>query len=523
MIFGPALALLIVGGLALFFRCAHGVLVPSAIALFPLALLLGLMAYCGEAIGLLNQAYFTLIPALAIADSIHLLHHFHEGLERLAQRSVPDSWSERRREAIVHALRRGGRACSLTSLSTAAGFSALALSEVPVVRNFGLFAAAAIVFAWLGSIVLFPLLLSFLPERSRPLPASLFQTFSPTLAKDRHVVPRASSPDPPRKLARLLHRPRLRTEDEGRQPHQRSTPPSHPVRESSEIIDRELGGSLSLSLDLQGPPGSMREQAVLGCIGRFEDWASARPEVRSIFGPTPNPAISLVDSPLLRTVDAEAGRARVVMGVPDLGADAFRAFTVQARLRFDEYCGDQGIDGTFTGTADFAYRGVDRITRDLQASFASAFALVSLMILVGFRRLGLSLLSLLPNLFPLLIVYAGLAYFAVPLDPIAAVIFSLGIGIAVDDTIHFLTRYRDELEGGASRDEALETTLGSSGGAITLTSVVLMAGLAINLFSSFPPLRLLGAMGVALIGLAWLADISLLAVLLSRFHKPTSH
>ena len=115
----------------------------------------------------------------------------------------------------------------------------------------------------------------------------------------------------------------------------------------------------------------------------------------------------------------------------------------------------------------------------------------------------------------MLVAHASFGVAGVVLDPLAAVIMTMGLGIAVDDTIHLLVRVREELDHGASNADAIATAVSRSGLAVAVTTFVLTGGLCINLLSSFPALRLLGALGAMIMVLALVADVFLLPALLS--------
>lgn len=155
---------------------------------------------------------------------------------------------------------------------------------------------------------------------------------------------------------------------------------------------------------------------------------------------------------------------------------------------------------------------------------ALLFLTICIMMALVLRSLRLALVSIPPNLLPLVLAYAAMAVVDLPLDPLAAVVLVVGLGIAVDDTIHLIVRHREEASSNALPDRAIEAAVASTGRAVAYTSIVLAAGLSINTLSSFPPLRVLGTLGAALIILALLSDLLLLPALLvlARRRQPTS-
>lgn len=525
--FVPLTLLLI--GLSLFavFRRAHAVLIPALAAGLPTAMLIGIMGWTGEPIGLLNQAFFTLLPVIAVADAIHMVARVHEEL-------AADP-SQTRERAIATATQRVGLACLLTSLTTAVGFGSLALASMPILRSFGIYAAIGVTLAFALVLVIVPVLLAFVPvERLR---ADTHDRWSDRLARGgvrlatrRPIVvlvvtaligvaaiPAAQRVEIDNRLVDLLE-------------------PAHPVARASARVDRELGGSLGLEFDVVLPAGaSVRDVELLDRLLGFERWLAAQSEVRSVEGlagllvalegELPRDAAALDEqlAALDRLVPLERfvapGRTRVRAGLPDFGGQAFTEFAARAEAELRTRLEGTGAQAWATGTALLAYRGVNHITADLRSSFALVFGVIVVVIALVFRSLGPALLAVPVNALPLLLGYALLGVLGIVLDPLAAVILTLALGIAVDDTLHVMVRVREELgsnprAGRADRVAALERAMQHSGRAVVITSVVVAGGLAIDMLSSFPPLQLLGLLGASVLMLALLANLLVLPALI---------
>src|SRR5690606_3946457 len=145
----------------------------------------------------------------------------------------------------------------------------------------------------------------------------------------------------------------------------------HPVRQASEHVDRELGGTLSIEVELRG--GRWTEPTDIAHLRAFERWAAAQPEVRAVFGPTTLSNLlppgtdatlqaRLASIPGLPPVFAPDGTARIILRVPDLGAEPF--LELEARIR--GALASLPFETTVTGTASVAYHGLFEITEDLR-------------------------------------------------------------------------------------------------------------------------------------------------------------
>jgi hypothetical protein len=140
-----------------------------------------------------------------------------------------------------------------------------------------------------------------------------------------------------------------------------------------------------------------------------------------------------------------------------------------------------------------------------------------------FRSRVLTVISLLPNVIPLLIVAGTMGIAGITLKPSTALIFSLAFGIAVDDTIHFLAKYRFLRESGLARDPAIRKTLGETGKAILFTSLILMSGFLVFTLSSFGGTVNMGALTALTLGVALISNLFLLPALLYRFGPEWHH
>ena len=141
------------------FRKLHAALIPFMAAIVPTIMLFGLMGYRGQPIDMVNNTLTTLLPAIALADAIHLLSRFHEEARKLA---IPGELltTVQRKAAIANSLKELGSACFLTSFTTAVGFGSLSIAEMGVLKDFGLYAAIGIVFSYGTVLFLMPLMLS---------------------------------------------------------------------------------------------------------------------------------------------------------------------------------------------------------------------------------------------------------------------------------------------------------------------------------------------------------------------------
>jgi uncharacterized protein len=527
------------------FRRLHALWAAGLAALLPMGMVFGAMGLFGEPIGILNQSYFTLLPAIAVADAIHMIGRFHEQARRLAPPGAILTPNQRR-QAIREAVGSVGTACLLTSTTTAIGFASLYLADMPILRSYGLYAGLGIVFAYGAVLVVVPLVLSFtrgsVPDVGRE---GALTRIDRLLLASADVSVKNSAAVIAITLAVLGGALWLGARVVVDNTLTGLLAPDHDTSIAGQRADARLGGILGLEVDLLAEPGRLRDPDVLVALAGFEAWALQQAPVRAVQGPAtwatflaevttgdptlPNDARAIAQAFVLvegedalgQIVDVNTwGRARTTLRTQDEGGNAFEALCVSVRRELDERLAGLGVEARVTGTPYVAYRGINRITFDLRDSLGLAFVLVALVILLLFRSPRLAALCLLPNAAPLIIGYGLMGAMGWMLDTTPAVVFVLALGIAVDDTIHLLARTREEAALGRTVDDAIRTAVLHTGRSVTVTSVVLCAGFAVNRLSSFPSMVVLGSLGATVIAAAWACDLFVLPALLARWGGP---
>jgi predicted RND superfamily exporter protein len=190
-------------------------------------------------------------------------------------------------------------------------------------------------------------------------------------------------------------------------------------------------------------------------------------------------------------INAAGTWARVRVQVGDLGSKEYAALRRQVVTVFQEGLGEN-VDWRITGSLDMSKEATQMFVRDMLVSFTTGFVLISLILMARFRSVRLGLLSMVPNVLPMLVTFAVMALLGIRLQIGTLVVFSIGLGIAVDDTIYFLSRCAKEVSEGASHTEAARRTLLSDGRAMLITSLVLTLGFAVVMISQFAALRFFG-------------------------------
>jgi len=174
-----------------------------------------------------------------------------------------------------------------------------------------------------------------------------------------------------------------------------------------------------------------------------------------------------------------------------------------------------------TGLTPVFNRFAEKTISFLKKSFSVASMGAFLILILFFLpRYGLGVLSLLPNIVPNILILGAMGFFGIPIDLATAMVGAIAIGLIVDNTIHFLWRFREELEQSGDFDLSVKRSLVSSGQAIIMTSVILIGGFSVLTIGDFIPLTHVGQLLMLVIGCGLICDIVFLPALLFAVYKP---
>lgn len=505
------LAILVVTPLVLrSFRRAY---LPFLAALTALAFYLALFVLAGRQFGVTHLAGPGLILVIGLADAIHLQQRFDDA--RAAGQSVVASLRVMYRSV--------GHACVLTSLTTACGFLSLLAARHEEIREFGLWCAVGVAVAFAIVIVFLPVALVFFPGTGSR--AGVRSPIQPRLLR-RFVVPVAV-------LFVVLvagaHRTRFDTSLE------RELPRNVDVVRDAKWFGEHFRGLDRIEIDLHA---NLRDPEVFALVDRMQNELRGAPgisgsqsyvdavriallpeELEVAEGPSFGLA-ALVSKGMLPThlLTEDFSRACIVFyRTREFGTELYEDF----RDRVGEFARElpEGASMKLNGHFPQYYDSAILISETMVRSLACSVAMITAILMLVLRSVKLGLLCLAPNALPLLVVAGLMGWIGEPLHLGILLVFSVGLGLAVDDTIHILTRFR-QLR--AERpEEGLRELMGeavaSAGFAVTLASAVLLISAMCFLGSDFTTIRWIGVtLGIVAVS-AWLADLILLPWLMERF------
>jgi predicted RND superfamily exporter protein len=222
---------------------------------------------------------------------------------------------------------------------------------------------------------------------------------------------------------------------------------------------------------------------------------------------------------LKRVVNATARLHRISGKVEDVGARELERRDEAFRVWYEGKWASTGITPVITGTAALVDLNNATLAEDMVAGLAIAFAVIALISGLMFRSWRMVLISLVPNMLPLLAIAGIMGFADIDLKVSTSIIFTIAFGIAVDDTIHFMSKFRLELGAGRGAAEALKRTFTGTGKAIILTSIMLCGGFITLGLSSFLGTFYIGVLVSLTLLFAVVADLFLLPMLLRRWFR----
>jgi predicted RND superfamily exporter protein len=219
-------------------------------------------------------------------------------------------------------------------------------------------------------------------------------------------------------------------------------------------------------------------------------------------------------------VDSTGQYARITTFMKDIGTDKMERIQEDIQNKINKVFPKERYDVTMTGKALVFQKGTKYLVRNLIISLSLAIFLISLFMAYLFRSFRMIIVSLIPNLLPLLVTAGLMGYLGVPIKPSTILVFSIAFGISVDDTIHFLAKYRQELQANHWKiRKSVYAALRETGVSMFYTSIVLFFGFSVFTISSFGGTVALGALVSITLLFAMLSNLLLLPSLLLSLER----
>lgn len=494
---------------------------------------MGVLLSTGAVLNILSILTPTLVLVIGVADGIHVVSRYREELARFGDRAL----------AMGVTVRRMALACFLTTFTTGAGFASLMVAETKVIRDFGLQVACGVTLTFFAVMLVVPTLLAWIPVTRIGAPAET--NHGPAYARLTQFV----TTRPKRivvgalvltAMATFMGRT-VQTNSQMLEMYQ----PGQPTWQAVKLAEEKTGGVIPIFIHINGAENQMLEPTVLERVGALEDslrshdltgttmsiagWVK---HIHALLSDTDDwPATREVvaqelllaeltgDLPIEDVLSSDRARSRIVAFTRDAGGREFlrvkRAIESKASSLFQ----GTGITIDVTGDGMLASHGVDQLIRDLLASLGLMLMVIVATMWLLLRDARQTVIATIPNVIPLLFILGTLGLIGTDLQTSNIVSFTVAVGLAVDDTIHFIVRYREERGTGARINDAILRTFHGAGHAIVLTSILLIAGFGILAFSPLTSTHYFGLLACITMAAAMLGDLLLLPALFKWFDR----
>ena len=523
------------------FRRLSGIAIPLLVVILTLLATIGSMALAGYPITSMTQILPSLLLAVAIGDSIHILTIFYHKYDETKDKNF----------SIAYAIGHSGLAVVMTSFTTAASLASFSISDIAPVAALGIFSAVGVTLALILTLIFIPIMLSLLPiKHMHDEEDSFLDTFMIGVADFSIKYYKAIIA-----FAFVVILTSLTLASQMQFSHN----PLHwfkkdnVVRINTETIDKELRGSISIEvvLDTHKENGVYNpeflntiervtkeiytykgENYFIGKIVSINDVLKeihmALNENRKEFYAIPQNRDLIAQEFLLfensgsddleDIVDSQFSKTRISIKAPWVDSIEYVAM-------MDEL--DILLNSEFKDMATVNITGIlpilsTTITKSIQSSIDSyiiAFIVIAVLMVLLIGSFKLGLLSMIPNLTPIMFGIAFMVVFDLPLDMFTILIGAIAIGMVVDDTIHYMHNFKRYYILHNDVDEAIRLTLHSTGRAILITSIVLSSGFLVFMFASMTNLFNFGLITGVTVLVAMITNLTLTSALMKLVIK----
>lgn len=534
---------LVVIFLWLAFRSLWGIVVPLIVVMLSIVWTLGLMGFTGQSLNIMTVLLPSILFVVGMSDVVHIVTRFIDEAKN----------GKNKIESIRAALKEVALATLLTSLTTAVGFLTLLTASIRPLQYFGLYTSAGVLIAFILACSLLPASLIMLPRKKLPLYAVKQAFWRPYLwLLYRWIITHKN-------MILIIFLFIIVLAVGGlMQVRVNSTiledlPADDPVKRDYLYFEEKFEGvrPFEMAVWVKDSSRSVFDYEIIQSLNQVQQYLADEYHVAGIISPVTfvkqlnkaknggvHEAYQIPDDKQaylqlqkylkkMKKRDAfkqivvnEGKEARFSGRMEDLGSarvseknDSLRHFII-SRLDTAE------IGYRLTGTALLIDKNNKLLAGDMTRGLSIGFAVIGLLMGLLYRSWRMVGFSLLINMIPLVMIAGVIGWFGIGLKATTSIIFTIAFGIAVDDTIHFLSKYKLELQKGTSSMYALKKTFFATGKALVVTSLILVAGFLTLILSDFNGTHVTGLMVSLTLVFALLADLFLLPVLIILFYKP---
>ena len=526
-----------------FFRSYRATFISMVIVIIGVFWAFGYLGWMGFNITALTGVIPPLIIVIGIPNCIFLINKYQSEVQKHGNQA----------KSLQRVISKIGNATLMTNVTTAAGFATFIFTKSDSLKEFGIVASVSIVSIFVLSLLIIPIVYSFMQlpseQHLKHLTKNWIEKFVNWMirtVKERKITIYATS------VVLLIVSMIGITFIKSSGSLIQDMPEKTEFFKDIEFFDKEFGGIMPLEIliDTKRPKGVLK-LSTLNRMDELENIIYEIPELskpisvvdlvkyskQAYYNGNPNyfqlptnqentfilgyAKNSKAESDLLKNfVDSTEQVARITTYIKDLDTKRMEEIESMLRTKADKVLPKDRFNVTITGKALVFLNGTKYLINNLIISLSLAILLISLFMAWMFRSFKMIIISLIPNLLPLLVTAGMMGYLGIPLKPSTILVFSIAFGISVDDTIHFLSKYRQELIQNNWRiRKSVFAALHETGISMFYTSVVLFFGFSVFMISSYGGTIALGGLVSVTLLFAMMANLLLLPCLLLSLDK----
>lgn len=518
------------------FRTGWGIWVPLLIVGVTIIWLMGFIAMIGEELNMLCTILPTIIFVVGIADSVHILekfvHELRHGYTKI--------------EALVIAYEHVGFATLLTAVTNAIGFVTLLISDIEPIRTFGVFTALGILFAFLLTYLLLPAALLYLPtpkvaalKHSETFWHRILPKLFTKVMRRRKLILFSS-------LAICIVSVIAATQIKINNFLLEDWSEDDPIKKDYVFLEKNFSGvrPFEMSIEVKDPSKDLFDPEVMKELDKLDTYLRKDYGVGAIISPlvlmkTLNRSAHGGDEAYYKLPDTEdeyenirpfikksikngkvktyiskdKRSSRISGRLTDYGGYVLKQKNAELENFIQKNIDPKVVSFQQTGMAMLIDRNNENLSNDIGYELGLSLLMVAGIMGLLFRNVRIVLIALIPNLVPLLVVAGYMGSTGIDLKISTSLIFSIAFGIAVDDTIHFMSNLKLELNKGKSPIYALKSTYLSTGKAVTITNLILLSGFFSLILSTFAGTFYLGLLVSITLLVALIAELTLMPIL----------
>ncbi len=531
----------------LFFRSFRATFISLTVVTIGVMWAFGVLGWMGYEITVLTALIPPLIIVIGVPNCIFLINKYQQEVDKHKNQA----------KSLQRVISKVGNATLMTNLTTASGFATFILTNSQILKEFGVVASINIVTVFLLSLLLIPIIYSFMhiPKKKhlkhlKNKSIMFFVSWMENKVRYKRINVYIIS------LLGLvlgiigIYQIQISGSMIEDMPH------SAPFYKDIQFFDTTFNGivPLEILIDTQRENGLIKP-ATLQRMNKLQESIAEIPELapplsvvnlvkfakQAYYNGNPN-YFSIPTSqensfiyPYLSNstgagnllegyVDSTAQYGRITTFMKDVKTDRMEAIEATLIQNIEKIFPKDRYTVDLTGKALIFLKGTKYLINNLILSLSLAVLLIALFMAFLFRSFKMIIISLIPNLLPLIITAGVMGFTGIPLKPSTILVFSIAFGISVDDTIHFLAKYRQELiSNGWKIKTAVYAALKETGISMFYTSVVLFFGFSVFLTSNFGGTQALGGLVAVTLFMAMLANLILLPSLLISLEDTVSN